>query len=110
MTINSKQKGKRNELLLAKYLREHGYENARRSVQYCGASGDSADIVDAIPGLHLECKAQEKTQIWAWYEQAERDAKDGEIPTVVFRQNRKPWMVCVSLEDFLRILKGESPL
>ena len=107
MTINSKQKGSRAERLLAQILREHGYENARRSAQYCGNTGDAADIVDAIPGLHIECKWQEQLRLWSWYEQSQHDANDGEIPTVIFRQNRKPWMVCVSLEDFLKILKEE---
>ena len=51
--INSRAKGARAELALAKVFREHGYE-ARRGQQYCGANGD-ADVV-GLPYTHVECK------------------------------------------------------
>lgn len=107
MTINSKQKGSRSEREVAKILREHGFTDARRTAQYCGNTGDAADVI-GIDGYHLEIKHQERTQIWSWIEQAQHDAKDGEVPTVIFRQNRKPWMVCISLEDFLNLLNKQA--
>lgn len=108
MTVNSKQKGARSERELAKLLREHGYENARRSAQYCGNTGDAADIVDALPGFHIECKHQETTKIWDWLAQAERDHKEGTIPIVVFRRNRSKWQVCLDFERFLDLIKEIS--
>lgn len=103
MAINSRAKGKRGELNLAKELRFLGYENARRGQQYCGANGD-ADVI-AIPGIHIECKVVERLNLYDAYEQSERDAKGDEIPTVMHKKNRHRWLVTLSLEDFIEIYK-----
>lgn len=110
MPINSRQKGKRNELLLAKTLREYGFD-ARRGVQYNGANGD-ADVL-GIPGFHLEVKAVERLNLEAAYEQSKSDAEaESErkgryiVPVVVHRKNRKPWMVTMSLDDFIKMYRS----
>lgn len=103
MGINSRDKGKRGELELSKILREFGYE-ARRSVQYCGANGD-ADVV-GIPGIHIECKRVERLNIDEAMAQSERDAETYEIPVVMHRKDRRKWLVTISLEDFIGIIKG----
>lgn len=101
---NSKQKGKRGELEVAKMLQLIGYD-ARRSVQYCGSSGDAADVV-GVGGLHLEVKRTETISIRKWMEQAERDAeKSGRTPVVVFRSNGKRWRVCLDAEAFFTMYK-----
>ena len=53
--INSKKKGKKGELELARKLREFGYD-CRRGQQYSGIGGD--DVV-GLPHIHIECKRQE---------------------------------------------------
>lgn len=100
--INSKRKGSAGERELASVLREHGYANAKRGQQYCGYNGD-ADIVDAIPGIHIECKRVERLNLEAAFDQSVRDAKAGEIPVVMHRRNRRPWMITIRLEDFFRL-------
>ena len=96
---NSRKKGKRGELELAHALNELGF-NTRRTAQYNGKeTGSLADIV-GIDGIHAEVKRVERLQIDTAYEQAVRDAKDGEIPTVFHRRNRKPWLVTMGLEDW----------
>ena len=102
--MNSREKGKRGELELAKLLREHGFE-ARRGQQYKGG-GDSPDVV-GIPHIHIECKRVEKLMLMQAYEQSFRDAGEGEIPVVVHKKNREPWFVTLTLEDFITILRGE---
>jgi Holliday junction resolvase len=97
--INSKRKGKTGELELSAFLREHGFEEARRGVQYKGGE-DSPDVV-GVPGCHLECKRAEKGNLYDWLEQAERDAKPGQIPIVAHRRNRKKWVAILSLEELL---------
>ncbi len=100
---NSKAKGKRGELEVAHILQEHGYD-ARRTAQYCGNTGDASDVV-GIPGYHVEVKYQERMELYKWYAQAVNDSeKSGDVPIVVHRQSRKPWLVSLSLEDFLKIL------
>lgn len=102
--MNSKQKGKRGELEIAKTLREHGYP-ARRSVQYNGVQG-CADVI-GIEGLHIEVKRVERLNIEEAMSQARRDAKNGDIPVVFHRRNNKPWLATLSLENFLKIYKSD---
>ena len=71
--MNSKQKGKRGELELAKVLKEYGFDDAHRTVQYNGKADYSrADLV-GLPGIHIECKRVEKINIEQAMEQAIRD-------------------------------------
>lgn len=98
--MNSRTKGKTGELELARILREHGYQS-RRGQQYCGTSGD-ADVI-GIPGVHIEVKRVEKLNIEKAMEQSRSDARQGEIPIVAHRKNRKPWLVTMDLEDFLEL-------
>ena len=97
--MNSRQKGKRGELELAKMLRDYGFTEARRGQQYSGASGD-ADVV-GIPGVHIECKRVENLNIYAAMEQASRDAKGKDVPVVFHRKNGKPWLVTMLADDYL---------
>lgn len=103
MAINSKAKGSQGERDLSHKLNEFGY-GTRRGQQFCGINGD-ADVI-GIEGLHIECKRVEKLNIDTAYEQSVRDAKEGEIPAVFHRKNRKPWKVILGLEDFIKIWKS----
>lgn len=96
--MNSKQKGKRGELELAKVLREYGFD-ARRGQQFKGGE-DSPDVV-GIEGYHIECKRCEKISIYDWMAQAKRDAGEN-TPIVVFRKNKEEWLVTIRLEDFIK--------
>ena len=97
--MNSRSKGQRGELALAKELQKYGFE-ARRGQQYCGGTGD-ADVI-GVPGLHIECKRVERLNVENAMRQAEADAKKGEIPVVMHRANREEWKVTMRLEDFMR--------
>lgn len=103
--INSRAKGANGERELANYLKGKGYD-ARRGQQYCGAGGDP-DVL-GLPGIHIECKRVEHLNLDAAMEQSERDARDGEIPVVIHRKNRKPWKITMRLCDFLEIYGGKE--
>ena len=103
--MNSRQKGAAGERELANVLKEYGYK-ARRGQQFCGANGD-ADVI-GIEGLHIECKRVEKLNIDNAYRQAAEDARDGETPVVMHRKNGQKWKVTLSLEDFMKLWKGEK--
>ena len=107
--INSRDKGKRNELLLAHFFQKFGFD-ARRGQQFSGIHGD-ADVV-GVPFLHLECKAVQKLNLDKAMEQSIRDAREGEIPTVVHRKDRQDWKITLALEDFMPMymawLKGKE--
>ena len=101
MPINSRQKGAAAEREIAKILREHGYADARRGQQFHGGA-DSPDVL-GIEGVHIEVKRVEKLNLTDAYAQSKRDADPSEIPIVVHRKSREPWMVTMSFEDFLTI-------
>lgn len=96
--MNSREKGKRGERELAHELAKFGFKT-RRGQQYNGADG-SADVV-GIPGLHIECKRAEQLNLEKALQQAEGDAKAGELPAVFHRKNRENWKVTLRLKDFV---------
>lgn len=102
MPINSKAKGKRFELRLASILRNYGFKECRRSSQYCGNSGDAADIV-GLPGIHIEAKHQERMELYKWMEQAVRDHRDPMLPAVFHTKNDSDILVTMRLKDFMQI-------
>lgn len=107
MSVNSKQKGARFERLLASKFREHGYDQARRTAQYCGNTGDASDVV-GLPGLHIEAKHQEQMRLYEWMAQAKRDAEAGgenRLPAVFHKKNNAPILVTMELEDFMNLYR-----
>ena len=102
--INSREKGARFERMLAKTLREYGYE-AERGCQHAGGK-DSPDIKHNMTRLHIEAKDVEKLSIWNALEQSKRDAGEDEIPVVMFKRNRTGIYVAMPLEDFMEIYKA----
>lgn len=104
----SKARGKRAELDLVHQLQKFGFTEARRTSQYCGKAGTS-DVV-GLPGVHCECKAVQRLNIWEALSQSERDSTadgNGDIPAVFFKRNRSGWYVAVPLTDFVSLYKGE---
>lgn len=99
---NSRQKGKRYELHVAKLFKEEGYE-ARRGQQYCGANGD-ADVV-GVRGLHIECKAREKMQLYDWMSQAKNEAQNGDLPVVIHKKNHCADLVTMEFNDWIKLYR-----
>lgn len=96
--VNSRAKGCRGEREWAQLCREHGYTEARRGQQYCGANG-AADVV-GIAGIHCEVKRVERLNIHDAMQQAVGDALDGEVPVVCHRKDRTGWLVTMRAEDW----------
>ena len=105
MSINSRTKGATGERELSKILKEHGYDT-RRGQQFCGANGD-ADVV-GLDCVHIECKRVERLVIEKAMEQSRNDAREGEIPVVMHRKNRQPWLVTMDLASWLEMYKEWS--
>ena len=99
---NSRQKGARFERTLAAALRDYGYE-CRRGQQYCGANGD-ADVI-GLPGIHIEAKHQERMSLYDWMEQAKRDARQDELPTVFHKKNNAEILVSMELADWIKLYR-----
>lgn len=99
---NSREKGKRFERLVAGLFRSIGYE-ARRGQQYCGANGD-ADVV-GVPGIHIECKAVEKLNLYDAMSQAKADAREGELPVVIHKKNNCKVLVTMEFDDWAALYR-----
>lgn len=100
--VNSRRKGAEFERKLASMLRDFGYD-CRRGQQFCGANGD-ADVV-GLPGIHIEAKAVERLNLYDAMSQAKRDAREGELPAVFHKKNRRKVLVTMELEDFIEIYR-----
>lgn len=101
MGTRSQRKGAAGERELASILRENGYDCSR-----CGSLsfGEVPDL-SGLPGIHIEAKRVERLNVHEAMDQAIRDSErmcDG-IPTLFHRRNRKPWLVTMRLEDWLRL-------
>lgn len=102
--LNSKDKGARYERELASLLKYHGYD-ARRTAQYCGNTGEAADVI-GLPGIHIEAKHQEQIRIYEWMGQALRDSlKSSDKPAVFFRKNHHETLVCMRLDDWIELYR-----
>jgi Holliday junction resolvase len=104
--INSKQKGARFERLLASRFREYGFD-ARRTAQYCGNTGDAADVT-GLPGVHVEAKHAEQMRLYEWIAQAKRDAEaggKGNLPAVFHKKNHAEILVTVEFDTFMQLYK-----
>ena len=99
----SRNKGKTGELELSKILSRMLGVNAHRSQQFCGANHDGD--VSGVPGIHVECKRTESgtTTVYKWLDQAEADARLGDVPVVFHRKNNMPWLAVVDLSDLVEL-------
>ena len=105
MAINSKQKGKRGELELAKALQQYGYD-VRRSVQYNGKAEEGQPDLLGLPHIHVECKRTEKLKLYDAIDQAKRDSKGtDQLPVVFHRKNNCEWVAIMTLDDWMTIFR-----
>lgn len=104
MSVNSKRKGAAFERTVAHLFKDEGYD-CRRSAQYCGNTGEAADVVGA-PGIHIECKAQEKMCLYDWMEQAKRDSNGSDkLPVVIHKKNNCDILVTMRWQDWIQLYR-----
>ena len=102
--MNSREKGKAGEREAAAFLTLNGLP-ARRGCQFSG-SPDSPDVVcPLLPGVHLEVKRCERTDLEGWLAQATADA-GGKLPVVIHRKNNGTWIGILRAEDLLALLRA----
>lgn len=86
----SKSKGNRGE-----------HEAARKMCEVFGCNVARAAAKDQVGlnGVHVEVKRRERLRLKEHVEQSVGDAKDDEVPVVMHRANRQPWLLTVRVED-----------
>ena len=86
---------------LSRLLQGYGYDvQPGRAQSY----GEVPDLV-GLPGIHIECKRNERLNVWDAMAQATRDAEkfqDG-APAVFHRRNRQSWLVTMRLPDWMEM-------
>lgn len=101
MGKKSQRKGRAGELEIVKILNSHGISaEPGQAVSF----GSTPDIV-GVNGLHAEVKRVEKLNVTEAMNQAIRDSEKFEdgLPTLFHRRNRTPWLVTMTLEDWLKL-------
>ena len=101
MGLRSRNKGKRGEREAAAEIRRLFRTEARRGRQFAGGD-ESPDIVTAIEGVHFEVKRCECFRLYGALEQARRDGGE-QVPVVLHRQNGRPWVAIVELDQLPRL-------
>jgi len=93
----SRDKGKRGERDARNFVRkEWQAPNCIRSAQVSGSF--SSDVMYGPDGIHIEVKFYKRIAACRWMEQAEEDAKEGEVPMVMFRENGGQWYVAMPFD------------
>jgi len=107
--MNVKRKGNAGEQEFLSMLEARGIQATRNEQRYVGGL-DNPDIAAQIGGVpfHVEVKRTERFRLYDALDQAKRDANGHRIPIVAHRQNRRPWVVVMDAEDFLRITNEPS--
>lgn len=76
----------------------------RRSVQFCGKSGDADLLVSEHPDLFVECKLVQSLNITATVKKAVEDA-GAALPAVFHRRDREEWLMTIRLTDLPRLVQ-----
>ena len=108
--MNSKRKGNAGELELLHILEQNDIDAVRNDQMYIGGKNNpdiSARIAD--DQFHIEVKRVEKLNLNQAMQQAISDASETDVPCVVHRSNRNPWLVTLRLSDAIKMInKGHS--
>jgi hypothetical protein len=103
VSARERSKGARGEREIVDLLREHGWPNARRTHDGRDQAG-RGDIAHGPAGCHIEVKRQERLNVPAAVAQATADADPLNVPIVVHRPSRAPWMATLPLDELLSLL------
>lgn len=99
-----RSKGARGELEVVELLRAHGWPWAHRNFDSGSAGG--GDVAKGPQGVAFEIKRTETFAIRSAWAQAVADAeRRGEIPVVLHRWNRGPWLAVLEADELLALLR-----
>lgn len=109
MSARERRKGKAGELEVVALCRAAGWHDACRTHDGRTQRG-RGDIALGPGGVHFEVRRRETACIWAWLEDAEREAAPTELPVVAFRRSRSGWYAALPLDELLALLRlREAP-
>ena len=108
-TSSAKAKGRRLQDAVRDLILEH-YPALEPDDVQCAIMGQSGTDIKLSPAAKrafpyaVECKNQEKINIWASLDQAQENAAEGQTPLLVFKKNRTESYVAMKLSDFIKLV------
>jgi|TARA_B110000495_G_C23001882_1_gene591378 hypothetical protein len=109
-TRSAKNKGKRLQNSVRDVLLETFKEDLEPDDIKSAVMGDSGEDIQLSPAARklipysIECKNQEKLNIWSSLEQAEGNSKES-TPVLIFKRNRSKTYAVVELKEFIKLIK-----
>ena len=109
-TRSAKNKGKRLQNSVRDILLET-FDTLEPDDIKSAVMGDSGEDIQLSPAARklipysIECKNQEKLNIWSALEQAENNSGDYD-PVLIFKRNRTKTYAVLELKDFIRLIKN----
>ena len=113
-TSSAKAKGRRLASKVKDMLLEYAQDELKPDDLIITASGDTGEDLKMSPKarsiypLSIECKNQEKLNIWSAIEQAKshnRGVIDFRVPVVCFSKNNQNVYITLELEGFLKLVR-----
>ena len=99
----SREKGKRGERYVVNQFKEYGYNNAHRTAQYKGNTGQAGDI-EGVDYIHAEVKFVERLDLYAAMFQAINDSRKTEkLPVVFHKRNNYDLLVTMRFQDWIEL-------
>ena len=108
-TRSAKSKGRRLQNKIKEILLEAFTELEPDDIK-SAIMGDSGEDIQLSPAARklipysIECKNQEKLNIWGALEQAEKNSGDSK-PVLIFKRNRSKTYAVLEIEDFINLIK-----
>ena len=109
-TRSAKNKGKRLQNSVRDILLETFKEDLELDDIKSAVMGDSGEDIQLSPAARklipysIECKNQEKLNIWSSLEQADDNSKES-IPVLIFKRNRSKTYAVIEFKEFVELIK-----
>jgi hypothetical protein len=109
-TRSAKNKGKRLQNTVRDILLETFKEDLEPDDVKSAVMGDSGEDIQLSPAARkiipysIECKNQEKLNIWSALEQAEENSKES-TPVLIFKRNRSKTYAVIEFKEFVELIK-----
>ena len=75
---------------------------SKRRLEQTRDGGHDLDVAGLVA---LEVKRQEKASLLAWMKQAITQSPHDRLPAVMWRPNRSPWLVCMTVDDWAVLVR-----
>jgi len=108
-TSSAKAKGRKLQQQVAKLINNFlGIETKSLPMGSQGADIIVLGEAKKIFPYSVECKNQEKIQLWKAWEQSKANTTEGTKPLLIIKRNRSDTLAILSIEDLLTILKKNN--